>query len=318
MKKAVVLLAALGIVFLLLLSGCGKSLFAPFTTSGVLINPELALERADYLYLGGNVEEADEVYVALMEEYADDEEYLDVYLNAVRGHSKCTLEVDPESSSDALISFINFAMSVDTETFSLDEEGETSRDEFEEHAATFKEAVWDSFVILTVIPVENRTESDYGNMSISGLFTVCVDFLTLMVTTVDATTNIMEKMEELSTQVDEFNTKWSEAELTSGTNPATWAAGIQDEIQAIAVNIDIVYTEIETVLISVEETMELLQLEGEEVTTETAGATNALTLMLNEVFVVILEVVDSTLTVLQDMQDITSEFYLNLQDALSW
>jgi len=166
--------------------------------------------------------------------------------------------------------------------------------------------------------VENRTESDYGNMSISGLFTVCVDFLTLMVTTVDATTNIMEKMEELSTQVDEFNTKWSEAELTSGTNPAMWATEIQDEIQAIAVNIDIVYTEIETVLISVEETMELLQLEGEEVTTETAGATNALTLMLNEVFVVILEVVDSTLTVLQDMQDITSEFYLNLQDALSW
>ena len=306
------------IVFILLLTGCGNSLFPPSTTDNTLTNPELSLERANYLYLGGNAKEADEIYLALINIFANDEENTEIYFNAIRGHSKCTLDMGQQSSADALESFFIFVQSIDVETFALDENGQSAQEAFGTTGTSFKEIAWKSFTILLDIPQEQRTEADYSNMSISGLFTVCVDFLTLMVTTVNATNSIMEKIAELSAQAGDFVDGWSEAEVTYGTDPIAWPAETIDEIKAIAVTIDALYSETVGTLLSVEGTMELLLTETEQVTAGTTGADNSISLMLNGVFTVVFEIVDTTLTLYNEMQNTAGEFYDQLITAIGW
>lgn len=306
------------IAILFLLTGCGKSMFSPSGTDNTVINPELSLERANYLYLGGSTEEADEIYLALIEAWAGNEENSELYYNAIRGHSKCTLDGGEQDSADVLESFFSFVQAVNIETFTLDAEGQSAQEAFETSGASFKGIAWNSFTILLDIPPAHRTEGDYCNMSISGLFAVCVDFLILMATAVDATTNIMEKMTELSTQAGEFIDSWTEAESNYGTDPAAWPAEIQNTIQDMAVSVDALFTETSGTLTAVNETMELLLTESEQVTSETADAENTITLMLNDVFNVIFEIVDMTLTVYNNLQSGAGEFYNDLITAIGW
>ncbi len=308
-KSALVIYSILIGLLVLLMMGCGKSLLTPLTGDGAGRNPELALERAEYLYLSGSVDEADVIYQDLMTNHANDPEQQEVYFEAVRGHSKCVLEIGSTNTTDVLKGFIDFALSLDVDTFETDPDQLSG---FEEFAADFKEKVWSSFTILTLIPDASRTEADYANMSISGLFAVCADFAGLMGVYVAGATNVMQKIDELNTKVEAFNTLWI-TYVNSG-----YDTSYQNELGVLQDDIMVIYAEIQGASISTITVMRAVEEQGQEVQAETQNADNPLNQMLNDVFDVIITTINETLPAIEEIENQSGSLWENLDQASAW
>jgi len=313
MKKTIYLGFFL-ILFPVMLIGCGKSLFAPLTINKAGFNPQLALERAEYLYLSGNIEDAEKIYLDLKEKYQDDAENPEIYYEALRGCSKCVLEKGTADSAEVLKSFFNFALALDTETFEADDEKIGA---FNQYAEDFKARVWDSFTLLVMIPDTARSEADYANMSISGLFSVFASFVQLMAGTADYTSTVMAKLSEMEEQVALFNQKWAEAEDLF-IDPVSFSSEYKTALKELAGTIDTLYTEILAVLSDTTDIMTIVKTDGTDVQMETANADNVLSASLDEVFTAIIEIIDGTLGSMEQIEAEAGEFYENFQNALAF
>ena len=311
-KSAILIYSILLCFFALLMTGCGKSLFAPLTSDSAGRNPELALERAEYLYLSGSIEEADALYQELMTNHASDPEQQEVYFEAVRGHSKCVLELGAGDTTEMLKGFVNFALNIDTSTFETDPDQLSG---FNENAADFKERVWSSFEILLLIPDTNRTEADYANMSISGLFAVCTDFAGLMGTYVSAGNSVMEQINTLNENIISFTTEWALAEATYGSAAAA-PADVKTSLDDTATAITAINTEIQGSFDETIDVMSLVQDQGIQVKNETVNADNPLTSVLNGVFDVVLETIANTLPGMQGLETGTGDFNADIAEAM--
>jgi DNA repair exonuclease SbcCD ATPase subunit len=299
-----------------MLLSCGDSIFYALSSKTIPNDPYLALEQAEDLYLSGKVAKANDFYGQLEKKYKDDPEYQDVYHDALRGKSKCVLELPPEGTSkeestqdseEAIEIFIDFAMSIDTEDFSLKD---ADLDTFRTVAADYQSRLNTSFDTLANIDMDARTEGDYANLSISGVISVLFIGVDFFIFAADKTSTIMNKIDTLNKKIDEFNSTWEEYE-DDPTN-----TDIQQQLEDLAKEIDDLYKEIEDTLDNVIDTMQEVKEEGNRVEKETKPAENEISVMLNGVLASMTDAVEGALPGMEEIDNQSGDFYEHWDDAL--
>ncbi len=297
------------VFFTLLVVSCGENFFSTFAPSKMPDDPYLALERAEYLYLSGDIAKADDLYIQLLEHYKDDPLNRHIYYESLRGHAKCIIEKNSGDSKAMLTEFLNFAFSIDPESFESDSQ---LMENFNKNAASYVDVLKESFDILALIPHDHRTESDYENMSVAGVFTILFQASTFFGVAAQSQSTVMDKIESINTKQEEFNAKWEEYE-NDPTNTQ-----LQDELKALAEEIDTIYTEIDDTLDDTVTTMEVVEETSARVKAETEPAVNSISVQLNGLFNPINETVSGALPAIKGIESQSGDFYDHWQEALNF
>lgn len=302
--------------FVFLIPSCGKSLFAPLSSSTIPRDPLIALDRAEYLYLSGEVEKADAFYTQLMAKYASNPASKEIYYESLRGHAKCLVEKDTTDGSDVFSQFFEFISSIDFETFSVDEEQLAA---FKEDGAQYSDKLYLAFNTLALIPDADRTEGDYANMSIAGVFSVLFQAVDFFQEASQTQETVLAEFEKINEKREEFEEKWEELEqLQSGTPSLQQLQQTQSDLKTLAQDINTIYTEIKSTLTEIVSMMETVQAKSTAVKEETAAAENPISVMLNMVFEEIDTVISDALPTVEELDEKSGEFYSDLQTALDY
>lgn len=298
------------VVFItLLLVSCGENLFSTFASSKMPEDPYLALERAEYLYLSGDVAKADDFYTRLIDQYEDDPSNRHIYYESLRGHAKCIIEKDSDDSKEVLDDFLNFAFSIDPESFETDNQ---QMEDFKKSAEAYTDVLNESFDTLALIPHDHRTEGDYANMSIAGVFTILFQASAFFGEAAQSQSTVMEKIESINEKQEEFNAKWEEYE-NDPTNTQ-----LRDELKALAEEIDTIYTEIDDTLDDTVTTMEEVEEDSARIKAETEPAENSISVQLSGLFNPINEAVSGALPAIKEIESQSGDFYDHWQEALNF
>ncbi len=302
------------ILFLVfLIPSCGKSLFAPLSSSTIPRDPLIALDRAEYLYLSGEVEQADAFYTQIMAKYVSDPESKEIYYESLRGRAKCLVEKDTTDGSDVFSQFFEFLSAIDFETFSVDEEQLAT---FKEDGAQYSEKLYLAFNTLALIPEADRTEGDYANMSIAGVFSVLFQAVDFFQEASQTQETVLAEFAKINEKREEFEEKWEE--LQSGTPSLQQVQQTRSDLKALAQDITTIYAEIKGTLTEIVSMMEAVQTKSTAVKEETAAAENPISQMLNAVFEEIDTVISEALPTVEELDEKSGEFYSDLQTALDY
>jgi len=272
-------------------------------------DPYLALERAQYFYLSGDVAKADDFYTQLIDRYKDDPSNRHIYYESLRGHSKCIIERESSDSKEVLNGFLNFAFSIDPESFETDNQ---QMEDFKRNAEAYADELNESFDTLALIPHDYRTEGDYANMSIAGVFTIIFQASAFFGEAAQSQSTVMEKLESINEKQEEFTTKWEEYE-NDPTN-----VQLRDELKVIAEEIDTIYSEIDDTLDDTVTTMEAVEEISARVKTETEPADNSISVQLSGLLNPINEAVSGALPAIKEIESQSGDFYDHWQEALNF
>ncbi|RKX78175.1 MAG: hypothetical protein DRP87_07095 [Spirochaetes bacterium] len=311
LKRKYIIYILPGLAMVIFLSSCGKNLFAPLTFKPPK-NSEVALERAKDLYLSGDIERAEEFYDKVILDCESDPGKKDLYYDALRGKAKCILEHPEGDPNEVLKVFIDFAMSIDMETFDVSKE---KLETFSEYSKGFQKTTEEAFETLKKIPRDDREEGDYANLSMFGLFYVSVDLLNLFTAATQEGANIMNRINELEKKIEEFNENWDIYENPQNYDPNINIEEIKEELCAIAKEIENIYDEIISTIETALNLMKDIRNKSDIVLNETKEATNPLSTMLREVFATMFDTIKDVLPNMEEIQTESGTFYDNLQEA---